>query len=297
MRPIRLGDRGPAVEDIQRRLLMLGYELGPTGVDGVFLGLTADAVRSFQAKAGVSEDALVGSETWAALVDATFTFGDRMLYLRLPHFHGRDVRVLQEALSVLGFACGQIDGILGAFTESAIREFQRNAGLNADGIVGDETFGVLGSLRHVWAGKDPRSHSAAVVGAARAAEVLRRPPFSFRPLDAQGAAVCERILNLARATTPEAAVAVLEAGTAAGDGVVLVVGVCGDGTESAVPGRPVVVFDPADSLSARLRTAHEASKTVPSEIVLQVPAERLGTEHDAQRTAVVLLDGVCSLFD
>lgn len=297
MRPIRLGDRGPAVEDIQRRLLMLGYELGPTGIDGVFLGLTADAVRAFQAKVGVSEDALVGDETWAALVDATFTFGDRMLYLRLPHFHGRDVRVLQEALSALGFACGEIDGILGAFTESAIREFQRNAGLDADGIVGDETFGVMNSLRHVWEGKDPRSHSAAVVGEARAAEVLRRPPFSFRAVGAEGAAVCERVLNLARATTPEAAVAVLDPATPADADVVLVVGVCGDGTESAVPGRPVVAFDPVDSLSARLRTAHEASRTVPAEIVLEVPGGRLGTEQDTQRTAVLLLDGVCSLFD
>lgn len=297
MRPIRLGDRGPAVEDIQRRLLMLGYELGPTGIDGVFLGLTAEAVCAFQAKAGISEDALVGDVTWAALVDATFTFGDRMLYLRLPHFHGRDVQVLQEALSALGFACGEIDGILGAFTESAIREFQRNAGLHADGIVGDETFGVMNSLRHVWEGKDPRSHSAAVAGAARAAEVLRRAPFSFRVLDAAGGAVCARVLNLARATTPEAAVAVLEPETPVDAGAVLVVGVCGDGTESAVRGRPVVAFEPVDSLSARLRTAFETSKVMPADIVVEVPGERLETEHDTQRTAVLLLDGVCSLFD
>lgn len=297
MRAIRPGDRGPAVEDIQRRLLMLGYELGPTGIDGVFLGLTAEAVCAFQAKVGISEDALVGDETWAALVDATFTFGDRMLYLRLPHFHGRDVRVLQEALSALGFACGEIDGILGAFTESAIREFQRNAGLDADGIVGDETFGVMNSLRHVWEGKDPRSHSAAVAGAARAAEVLRRAPFSFRALDPAGSAVCERILNLARATTSEAAVTVLDREAPVEGGAVLVVSVRGDGTESAVPGRPVVAYEPVDSLSARLRTALETSRAVPAEIVLEVPGERSVTEHDTQRMAVLLLDGVCSLFD
>ena len=297
MRPIRLGDRGPAVEDIQRRLLLLGYDLGPTRIDGVFLGLTADAVRAFQTKVGVSEDASVGDETWAALVDATFTFGDRMLYLRLPHFHGRDVRVLQEALSALGFACGEIDGILGAFTERAIREFQRNAGLDADGIVGDETFGVINALRHVWEGKDPRSHSAAVAGAARAAEVLRRAPFAVRALDAGGAAVCERMLNLARATTPDAAVEVLRSGEPAGAGVVLVVGVRGDGTESAVPGRPVVAFDPDDSLVARIRTAYEASRAHPAEVEFEVPGGRLETEHEAQRVAVRMLDGVCALFD
>ena len=95
MRPVRPGARGPAVEDIQRRLLALGYDLGRTGVDGVFLGLTADAVRSFQSVNGLSEDGVVGDETWSALVDAGFKLGDRMLYLRLPHFHGHDVLALQ----------------------------------------------------------------------------------------------------------------------------------------------------------------------------------------------------------
>ena len=55
----------------------------------------------------LGEDGFVGDATWAALVDATFTLGDRMLYLRVPHFHGHDVRVLQQALNVLGFACGE----------------------------------------------------------------------------------------------------------------------------------------------------------------------------------------------
>ena len=76
MRPVRPSDRGPAVEDIQRRLLALGYDLGPTGVDGVFLGQTAEAVRSFQLSHGLSEDGVVGEETWSALVDAGFTLGD-----------------------------------------------------------------------------------------------------------------------------------------------------------------------------------------------------------------------------
>ena len=90
MKPILPGGRGPAVEDIQRRLLALGFDLGPTGVDGVFLGKTRDAVIAFQTGNGLSEDGVVGGETWAALVDATFKLGDRTLYLRLPHFHGRD---------------------------------------------------------------------------------------------------------------------------------------------------------------------------------------------------------------
>src|SRR5574340_768330 len=92
VRPITQGDRGPAVEDVQKRLLVLGFDLGSTGVDGVFWGVTLAAVRAFQQERGLSEDGIVGDETWAALVDATFRLGDRLLYLRVPYFHGADVR-------------------------------------------------------------------------------------------------------------------------------------------------------------------------------------------------------------
>src|SRR5450759_569983 len=136
VRHIRKGDRGPAVEDVQRRLLVLGEDLGTTGVDGCFLGATYAAVVAFQRERGLDEDGEVGPETWAALVDATFTLGDRLLYLRYPYLHGADVRSLQQALNALGFACGETDGIFGAFTERAVREFQANMGLDADGIVG-----------------------------------------------------------------------------------------------------------------------------------------------------------------
>ena len=56
MRPIRPGDRGPAVEDIQRRLLALGYDLGITGVDGVFLGRTLEQGRELLAKYGATSE-------------------------------------------------------------------------------------------------------------------------------------------------------------------------------------------------------------------------------------------------
>ena len=87
MRPIREGDRGAAVEDVQRRLITLGADLGPTGVDGVFFGATLAAVRAFQHVRGLDEDGEVGDHTWAALVDATFSLGDRLLYLRHPYLH------------------------------------------------------------------------------------------------------------------------------------------------------------------------------------------------------------------
>lgn len=297
MKPIRPGERGPAVEDIQRRLHQLGYDLGPTGIDGVFFGRTADAVRAFKATAGMPSDAIVDEDTWSALVDATFTLGDRMLYLRLPHFHGRDVRVLQEALNALGFACGQADGILGTYCERALREFQRNAGLVPDGIVGDETVRAILALRHVWEGKDARAHSAAHVAPARAESVLSHLAFAVSGLDDAGRAIARRVVNLALASTPEARAVFVDPDGEEPPGTRFHLRVSMDGTASATTGCPVVRLDPVDTLPARLITAFETAKTFCPQVVIEVTSMQPDDEHELQRAAVRLLDAVCVVFD
>lgn len=297
MKPVRSGDRGPAVEDIQRRLRTLGYDLGLTGVDGVFFGRTYEAVRAFQTEHELAEDGLVGDETWSALVDATFTLGDRMLYLRLPHFHGHDVDVLQAALSSLGFACGQVDGIFGAFTEQALRELQRNAGLVPDGIVGAETVRAILALRHVWEGKDPRAHSAAHVAPARAAAVLAKTELAVGGLDATGQTTAGRVANLAHATSPHARMSVVDAGSRRPEGCSAVLLLCGDGTASAVPGRPVVRLGPPDTLASRLLTAIATARGACPEVVVELEGTGSNDEHAQQRAAVMLLDAVCVVFD
>ena len=52
---------------------------------------------------------------------------------------GDEVLGLQNRLNSLGYNCGKADGIFGADTEKAVKAFQRDKGLNADGIVGDNT--------------------------------------------------------------------------------------------------------------------------------------------------------------
>lgn len=296
MKPVRPGDRGPAVEDIQRRLLVLGYDLGRTGVDGVFLGATTQAVREFQARHSLAEDGTVGSRTWSALVDASFALGDRMLYLRLPHFHGHDVEVLQQALNALGFVCGAVDGIFGAFTEHAAREFQRNAGLTADGIVGSNTVRTINNLRHVWHGKDARTHSEARTAPARAAEVLERASIVVMGEDEVGRNVAERLVNLAHATTANARMRVLSAGEEA-PAHSTVLRICGTGTARAVPGRPVVHVGAPEVLASRLLTALEAVPRTRKEVMIELDGNHNGDELTDQRAAVLLLDAICVVFD
>ena len=61
MRPIRQGDRGPAVEDVQKTTAVPRLRhRARRGVDGVFLGATLAAVRSFQTAHALAEDGIVG---------------------------------------------------------------------------------------------------------------------------------------------------------------------------------------------------------------------------------------------
>jgi N-acetylmuramoyl-L-alanine amidase len=167
VRIIRAGDGGDDVRDVQQRLLALQASIDTDELDGRFGPSTEIAVRAFQAERRLPVDGLVGPDTWSQLVEAGYELGDRALYLRYPFLRGDDVRALQRRLNALGFDAGREDGILGRETDGAIRDFQRNVGQVADGIVGPDTVAALGRLR-----PDITATSRAVV---REAEELRVP--------------------------------------------------------------------------------------------------------------------------
>ncbi len=56
---------------------------------------------------------------------------------------GSDVTNLQTALNALGYDCGTADGIFGAKTEAAVRNFQRDHSLTVDGVAGRDTQAAL----------------------------------------------------------------------------------------------------------------------------------------------------------
>lgn len=60
---------------------------------------------------------------------------------------GRVVLALQRKLRALGYAPGPPDGVYGVATESAVRAFQRDHGLDADGIAGPRTRAALARIR------------------------------------------------------------------------------------------------------------------------------------------------------
>lgn len=150
---IQRGDRGEAVRDVQSRLTALGYRIDQSELEqDRFDGSTEGAVRAFQQDRGLLVDGLMGHDTWGELVEAGYSLGDRVLYLRLPPFRGDDVRTLQRRLDTLGFDPGREDGIFGRDTDRAVRAFQWNVGLNPDGIVGATSLQALARLRAAVAG-------------------------------------------------------------------------------------------------------------------------------------------------
>lgn len=62
---LREGDRGNEVRKVQEKLKQWGYYTGEA--DGIFGPKTAEAVRSFQRKNGLTVDGIVGTQTYRAL--------------------------------------------------------------------------------------------------------------------------------------------------------------------------------------------------------------------------------------
>ena len=297
MDSIKQGMQGPAVEDVQTRLASLGYAIDEHELEGSDYGAsTAKAVSDFRVVSGLATGDEVDSVCWSALVDASYKLGDRTLYLRLPNFHGADVRALQQALNVLGFACGIDDGYFGPHTEAALQQFQENVGLFADGMAFQDTFNYIKRLHHVW--KDKPSvvniDSEARSGFARAASVLEHFNVAVGGEDAIARNIASRIWNIASATTENSGVVLYDSEEPQDMDVIFVLA-SEPLPESAAPVATITLAE-CTNLSQRIRTAIAASTQKPARVRFELTGlTRYGTftSSDAQTLAIRLLDGVC----
>lgn len=294
METIKRNDTGAAVEDVQQRLVTVGV-LASADVDGVFGDATAAAVHAFCVRVGLPAGEDVDDKVWSMLVDESYRLGDRTLYLRMPYFHGRDVLELQHALAVLGFACGEEDGIFGAFTELALRKFQLNLGLPSDGIAGAYTYASIRNLHHSWEGK-PAVHGSTHLGFARAADVLERNALCLFGTQEFTRSVASRMSNLALATNPASKIMSADSLLVAPDEHMLLVRIVLP--EEQTDGMPRVSFDDEETLPLRLRTAIGAAEaTAPARIAVELPGatwEDAGVGRSAQHYAISLLDALCT---
>ena len=153
----RRGDRGPAVAEIRSRLATLDL-VDPDPGNDLFDEDLDRAVRAFQQQRGLSVDGIVGVNTYRTLEEARWRLGDRLLtFVAGNILAGDDVHVLQQRLLDLGFKVGKIDGRFGHQTEQAVRDFQRNVGVPADGTCGPATLKALSRLAPMVRGGRPNA--------------------------------------------------------------------------------------------------------------------------------------------
>jgi peptidoglycan hydrolase-like protein with peptidoglycan-binding domain len=163
--PLRRGDTGPEVQQIQVALNRIGqnYPAIPKiqPAMGVFGQSTEQAVRKFQAVFGLTVDGIVGKATWYKIVflyvgltqlSELVSEGQRFVYnsFSLPPAvaagdRGEAVEMLQYMLAVLAqfdpaLTQLSIDGVFGPRTREAVENFQQSQGLPVTGTADETTW-------------------------------------------------------------------------------------------------------------------------------------------------------------
>ena len=129
------GEKSDDVLKYQKRLFKLGYLT--TEPDGTFGKDTASAVKLFQQLNGLIADGHIGPQTRKLLMSS-----DAQANALTIGMSGDTVKNVQKMLKKLGYL-SSADGYFGSGTEAAVRSFQKQNGLSADGKVGRATMTKL----------------------------------------------------------------------------------------------------------------------------------------------------------
>ncbi len=139
------GATGFKVTRLQEVLTQLKFNVGT--IDGVFGAKTQAAVIKFQQPYNhLPHNGIVDAETILQL--------DQALWLSQRETikegsRGIEVEQLQGMLEYANFGSLKVDGFFGAKTKATVIDFQKARGLQADGIVGKQTWSSLYTLaRH-----------------------------------------------------------------------------------------------------------------------------------------------------
>ena len=145
---LEFGSRGSDVLQLQKALLELGFN--PNGTDGKFGRGTETAVKAYQAARGLEVDGKAGTLTLTMLYGETSGESGTIITPVTTNPNtlkygdsGSRVTELQTALVKLGYNTNGVDGRFGAGTQRAVISFQKDNGLEADGLAGTKTLELL----------------------------------------------------------------------------------------------------------------------------------------------------------
>ena len=132
------------ISDAQNQLTILGLYTGE--INNELNNETKAALKEFQRLAGLSVDGILGPKTKAALEKGENSYvgiGGADVNNVEVIIYSKDIENAQITLKELNLYNGEIDGINGKGTKSAIKEFQKLAGLTIDGVLGPNTKAAL----------------------------------------------------------------------------------------------------------------------------------------------------------
>ena len=154
--PTKEGDSGKNVLKLQKALTILKYYSG--ALDGDYGEATVKAVKKYQKAKKLTQDGVAGRGTIKAIfgkypagtsgeittaqakkiaalgsIPQASKFGDKNTY----------VTKLQKALKIAGYFSGNATGYYGEATKTAVKAFQSDFKLSADGVAGNSTIKVL----------------------------------------------------------------------------------------------------------------------------------------------------------
>ena len=161
-RSYSLGDEAAEVASIQEALEAL--DLYYTDITGHYGKRTQSAVRKFQKRYSLAQTGVADEETIALLYRLSDTKAPAESIALPQAGYGAStlregnrsdaVRILQENLALLDYYDGNVTGSYGRLTKEAVRRFQRDNDLSADGVAGPRTFERLNALLTDGSGKE-----------------------------------------------------------------------------------------------------------------------------------------------
>lgn len=137
---LTVGSSHPRLPVLKDQLRRAGYEVPAAEDETVFDHAFYSVLRQFQQQRGLLADGVLGPETLMHIEYSRYRLGDRVLrFDPVRPLRGDDVAELQARLRRLGMYPHVIDSVFGHGTDAALRELQRDLGLQADGVCGPAT--------------------------------------------------------------------------------------------------------------------------------------------------------------
>lgn len=146
---LRSGSAGPDVALVQRWLNSARSQwpaIRSVSVDGRYGANTTAAVKTFQLLNGLSDDGVVGQNTWDALYDHhAQQHGAGEIYPGIALRSGHHGAAVQSAQTILKDTVPSLnpDGRFGPATKRAVEVYQLTRRLLPDGVIGPRTWASL----------------------------------------------------------------------------------------------------------------------------------------------------------